>query len=115
MSYELTPSAEKLLDVVTPHDYSCLSDQLMPELNRAKRTGCGKQVVSIEKKMLQRRSGYFASHSASPFTSRNISASTTPTPLTTDGRSLQTSSQPSVNGDAVEGAAMSRERSDGSG
>ena len=100
------------MDLVNAHDYNILTEHLLPEINRAKRTCTGKNVVSIEKKLLQqRRCGYFSSHSASPLNSRNISASTTPTPMTNGSRSAQTSSQPSINGDAIEGASNSRKGS----
>ena len=87
---------------------------------QAKRTGCGKQVLSIEKKMqrfppLRSSLNFVGGFGASsyrlpiptpPFASYHGSAATTPPPLTADTQSLQSSGIPSINGDAVEGAGM---------
>lgn len=48
---------------------------------------------------------YMQSHGPSPFGSRSISTATTPPLSVSDTRSVQNSSVPSINGDAVEGAA----------
>ena len=88
---------------------------------QAKRTGCGKQVLSIEKKMHRFpafRNGpanvgayntcvYLPPLPPPTFNSNIHSAATTPPPpLTADTQSLQSSAIPSINGDAVEGAAV---------
>lgn len=97
---------------------------------QAKRTGCGKQVLSIDKKMHRfdsfpngsngtstpvygRPMGGFALPMPTlPFASNYTSTTTTPPPLTSDTQSLQSSGLPSVNGDAVEGAAVGRKGSE---
>lgn len=101
---------------------------------QAKRTGCGKQTVSIEKKMhrydvyrhggvsnaapYQSRYGHGFQlpvqmpMTMAPFASHYNSAATTPPPLTADTQSVQSSCLPSLNGDAVEGATASRKDSD---
>lgn len=115
----LTRSTEKLLDTLAPEDYAQFLDLLQPAMTQAKRTGCGKQVLSIEKKMTRFPSlrhslggvGPFNSGlyqlpmPALPFASYHGSATTTPPPLTADTQSLQSSAIQSINGDAVEGAA----------
>jgi mRNA-binding protein PUF3 len=107
-------------------------EMLQPAMVQAKRTGCGKQVLSIDKKMhrfdpyhngnmaanmpfsqnsyhngmpIQFQNSHFASN-------YNSAATTPPPPLTADTRSLQSSGVPSINGDAVEGAASSRKGSE---
>jgi len=101
-------------------------DVLQPAVNQAKRTGCGKQLLSVEKKMhrLPPRwngpgNGNTYGHNAyqlplptPPFASRFASAANTPPPLTADSQSLQSSAIPSINGDAVEGADRSRKGSE---
>ena len=86
----------------------------------AKRTGCGKQVLSIEKKMHRfpayrgapansgayNPNGYRLPLHPPMFGSNIGSAATTPPPLTADTQSLQSSAIPSINGDAVEGASV---------
>lgn len=112
-------SAEKLLDTLSPEDYGHFLDLLQPAMAQAKRTGCGKQVLSIEKKMqkfatFRNNLGNAGPFNAGmyqlplptpPFASYHGSAATTPPPLTADTQSLQSSAIPSINGDAVEGAA----------
>jgi len=93
-------------------------DLLQPAISQAKRTGCGKQVISIEKKMHRfphfrgsQHSGSWSPHAhqfplpTPPFASNFHSAANTPPPLTADTQSLQSSLVPSINGDTVEGAA----------
>lgn len=119
---------EKLLDVLSQEQYLTFMSVLQPEMARAKRTGCGKQVMAvsntyecccgptcrslsqIEKKMHRFGSSYGSmatTTTTTAFASRSsMSAATTPPPppLTSDERSIQTSSAASVNGDAMEGA-----------
>lgn len=111
--------AEKLLDTLCLSDYAYFMTILQPEMAKAKRTGCGKQVLSIEKKMHRDHygNGVQAGHNylpmpTPPFASGFGSAATTPPPLTADTQSLRSSTIPSVNGDAVEGAPSSRKGSD---
>lgn len=67
----------------------------------------------IEKKMHRfGPPGYMQMHIPMSFGSHSVSTDTTPPPLTADMRSLQTSSLPSINGDAVGGAANSRKGSE---
>lgn len=111
---------EKLLDTLSPEDYHHFHELLQPAMTQAKRTGCGKQVLSIEKKM-QRFPPFRGSISnpgpfntgvyqlplpTPPFVSYHGSAANTPPPLTADTQSLQSSAIPSINGDTVEGAAI---------
>lgn len=126
---------EKFLDVLEINDYFVFCDHLQAPLLQAKRSGAGKQVLAIEKKMhrfdhIQRNGninhgGHFHMQSGSgyqmpmqiamtvaPYASNYNSAATTPPPLTADTQSLQSSCLPSINGDAVEGAAASRKGSD---
>lgn len=117
-------STEKLLDTLSPEDYIHFLDLLQPAMTQAKRTGCGKQVLSIEKKMHKfpsLRSGlgnvgsfnpgtYQLPLPTPPFASYHGSAATTPPPLTADTQSLQSSAIPSINGDAVEGAAVGSQK-----
>ena len=116
----LTCLAEKLLDTLSPEDYGHFLEMLHPAVMQAKRTGCGKQVISIEKKMHRFPSYRNGSLNSSifnsgvyqlplptpPFASNYGSAATTPPPLTADSQSLQSSGNPSINGDAVGGASM---------
>ncbi|KAK3709564.1 mRNA binding protein puf3 [Vermiconidia calcicola] len=111
---------QKLLDTLCPEDYMHFLDVLQPAVTQAKRTGCGKQVLSIEKKMHRfpmLRNGptnggaynpnaYQLPLPTPPFASHFGSAATTPPPLTADSQSLQSSAIQSINGDAVEGAAF---------
>ena len=103
--------AEKLLDRLASPDYVFFLEHLHPAMSHAKRTGCGKQVMSIEKKM--HRSPY-AQHQGptfqlglppTPFASNYGSVANTPPPLTADTQSLQSSNIPNINGETVEGAA----------
>ncbi|GIZ37021.1 hypothetical protein CKM354_000048400 [Cercospora kikuchii] len=126
---------QKFLDVLEINDYFVFCDHLQAPLLQAKRSGAGKQVLAIEKKMhrfdhIQRNGninhgGHFHMQSGSgyqmpmqiamtvaPYASNYNSAATTPPPLTADTQSLQSSCLPSINGDAVEGAAASRKGSD---
>ena len=116
----LTPNIEKLLDTLSPDDYIHFLDLLQPAMTHAKRTGAGKQTLSIEKKM--HRFPAYRNGSANggafnpnayqlplpmlPFTSNYGSAATTPPLLTADTQSLQSSAVQSINGDTVEGAAI---------
>lgn len=59
--------------------------------------------IQIEKKMHRFNPSYNALHAADAGTDQD-SAATTPPPLTSDTRSVQTSSVASINGDAIEGA-----------
>lgn len=103
---------QKLLDLLSQQDFDHFIDVLQPELAKAKRTGCGKQVTAIEKRM-QRPYDQSLLPNQAVFGSRTISQNTTPPPppLTADQRSLQTSSVGSVNGDTLEGATSSRKGS----
>ncbi|TIA22215.1 ARM repeat-containing protein [Aureobasidium pullulans] len=103
---------QKLLDLLSQPDLDHFIEILQPELAKAKRTGCGKQVTAIEKRMQRPYEQNLHAHQ-SAFGSRTISQNTTPPPppLTADQRSLQNSSVGSVNGDALEGAASSRKGS----
>ncbi|KAH0144140.1 putative Pumilio like protein, partial [Aureobasidium melanogenum] len=103
---------QKLLDLLSQQDFDHFIDILQPELAKAKRTGCGKQVTAIEKRMQRPCDQSLLPHQA-VFGSRTISQNTTPPPppLTADQRSLQTSSVGSVNGDTLEGATSSRKGS----
>ncbi|KAF2767510.1 ARM repeat-containing protein [Teratosphaeria nubilosa] len=120
---------QKLLDTLCAEDFTTFMDQLQPAVNQAKRTGCGKQMLSIEKKMHSRMSpgrwtngsgsiygqshgGYGLQMPTPPFASHYGSAATTPPPLTSDTQSLQSSNISSVNGDTVEGADRSRKGSE---
>lgn len=121
--------AEKLLDTLSRDDYFLFLDVLHPAMTQAKRTGCGKQVLSIEKKMHRFedfRNGGVSSDgfhyqvqpmpgpmpTLSQFVSHYTSAATTPPPLTADTQSLQSSRVPSVNGDTIEGASAGRKGSE---
>ena len=125
----LTRNAEKLLDTLCLEDFSYFHDLLQPAMSQAKRTGCGKQVQSIEKKMdrLARprwnangngnTNGFHNEMYRMPlpnsqFASSFASAANTPPLLTADTQSLQSSAIPSINGDAVEGADRSRKGSE---
>lgn len=125
----LTRDAEKLLDTLAPDDYFFFVDLLQPAMVQTKRNGCGKQVLSIDKKMHRfdsyrtggapngttpfNRNGFQLQMPTPPFASNYTSAGTTPPPLTADTQSLQSSGIPSVNGDTVEGATlMSRKGSE---
>lgn len=122
----LTDSTEKILDTLCPEYFAFFVDMLQPAVNQAKRTGCGKQLMSVEKKMHRlppRWNGpggnggyghnpYQLPLPTPPFTSHYTSAATTPPPLTADSASRQSSTIPSINGDAVEGADASRKGSD---
>lgn len=116
-------STEKLLDTLNVHDYFMFLDVVQPAVAHAKRTGCGKQILSIDKRLHRfdsLRNGSvgsatggaipngrdmrppFAMHYSTPFASSYTSAANTPPPLIAD--TPQSSIAPSVNGDAVEGA-----------
>ena len=121
----LTVITEKLLDTLCPEDFGGFVELLQPAVNQAKRTGCGKQLLSVEKKMHRlppRWTGppngnayhhgpYQLPLLTPPFSTRFNSAATTPPPLTADTQSLQSSNIPSINGDAIEGADRSRKGS----
>lgn len=117
----LTYATEKLLDSLSPDDYFYFLDLLQPAMVHARRTGCGKQVLSIDKKMHRfdsfrtggapngngfNRNGFQLPIPTPPFASNYTSAATTPPPLTADTQSLQSSGIPSVNGDTMEGATV---------
>ncbi|KAK5172610.1 mRNA binding protein puf3 [Saxophila tyrrhenica] len=115
---------QKLLDTLSPDDYLYFLTELQPAINTAKRTGCGKQVLSIEKKMHRYSPPFRNSNSGPhgnggggfyqlplptpPFASFANSATNTlpppPLPLTSDTRSLMSEAVGSGGGDAVEGA-----------
>ena len=124
----LTDLTEKLLDTLCQQDYFLFLDILQPAVTQAKRTGCGKQLQSVERKMDKyARNRYIPNHGygrapptgpsagfntpqysqglfAPSFAHSNYaSAGTTPPPLTAD-QSRQSSTLQSLNGDAVEGA-----------
>jgi hypothetical protein len=103
---------QKLLDLLTQQDFDYFIEILQPELIKAKRTGCGKQVAAIEKRT-QRSDEQDVPVHGNDFGNHSISQNATPPPppLTADQRSLQTSSAGSVNGDALEGATSSRKGS----
>lgn len=125
---------EKLLDTLCRDDYFMFLDVLHPAMVQAKRSGCGKQVLSIEKKMHRfeefingvppgpqsygRLPYQMASMSmgmpapSQQFIGNYNSAATTPPSLTADNQSIQSSRVPSVNGDAIEGASASRKGSE---
>ncbi|KAI6813032.1 putative Pumilio like protein [Hortaea werneckii] len=117
---------QKLLDTLSSDDFAFFVELLQPAVNQAKRTGCGKQLMSVEKKMHRlppRWNGpappasyghnpYQLPLPTPPFASHYASATTTPPPLTSDTQSLQSSAIPSINGDAVEGADCSRKGSE---
>ena len=132
---------EKLLDLLLPVDYNHFLISLHPAMAQAKRGGCGKQTLSIERKMTRfdtYRTGGSIGHNhglqyhgragqdfqlpiqmpmqmpmtMQPYGTSYHSAATTPPPLTADTQSLQSSCLPSINGDTVEGAAASRKGSD---
>lgn len=126
--------AEKLLDTLCREDYFAFLEILYPAMAQAKRSGCGKQVLSIEKKMhrfeeyingvppgamaygrppYQMQPMSMSMPGPQPhFVSNYNSAATTPPALTADTQSLQSSRVPSVNGDAIEGASASRKGSE---
>jgi hypothetical protein len=113
--------AEKLLDTLNGEDFNTFMELLQPAVTQAKRTGCGKQMLSIEKKLHNRvatvrwgannnASNNFGNHGGyglqlptPPFVSQYGSAAPTPPPMIAE-TSLQSSNLPGVNGDAVEGA-----------
>ena len=110
---------EKLLNTLSTDDYLMFLEVLRPAMAQAKRTGCGQQVLAIERKMHRFPSFPFnesdATHSfdvtgysvplpTPPFASNYNSAATTPPPLTADSQSLQSSRIPSINGDPPEGS-----------
>ena len=110
----LTSSTEKLLETLCSEDYNPFVDLLQPALAHAKRTGCGKQVLSIEKKMHRFppcRGGHpnGATYNGQMYrlplpASFPASTANTPPPLTNDQPSLQNSNLSTIDGDAVEGA-----------
>ncbi|KAK4550587.1 hypothetical protein LTR36_000166 [Oleoguttula mirabilis] len=116
---------QKLLDTLCNEDFGCFVDLLHPAVSQAKRTGCGKQLMSVERKMHRtppqwagQTNGHAYNHGpyqmplpTPPFASHYGSAATTPPPLTADTQSLQSSKMPSINGDAVEGADRNRKGS----
>ena len=115
--WELTSPTEKLLDTLCQDDYCRFIEVLQPALSQAKRTGCGKQVLSIEKRM--HRFPHFRGGPPNGGTmnvemyrlpvpaSFPASTATTPPPLIRDEPpSIQSSNLPSIDGDAVEGAAF---------
>ncbi|EME48060.1 hypothetical protein DOTSEDRAFT_69859 [Dothistroma septosporum NZE10] len=114
---------QKLLDTLNAQDYFMFYDIVQPAIAHAKRTGCGKQILSIDKRMHKfdsLRNGSvssatggaiahprdarlpFSMHYSTPFASTYTSAANTPPPMIAD--TPQSSIVPSVNGDAVEGA-----------
>lgn len=125
--------AEKLLDTLNQQDYMMFQEVIQPAVTHAKRTGCGKQIMSIDKRMHKfdpPRNGSMSSatggamangrdirptyaphYATPPFPSSYTSAANTPPPLIAD--TPQSSIVPSINGDAVEGAMnKSRQGSD---
>lgn len=115
--------------MISHADYYSFVPILQQELNKAKRTGCGKQVLAVSnatlltpgledradlfcqiEKSMHRFGPAYGSHQASGPTPYNISAATTPPPLTSDARSVQTSSAASINSDAMEGAGIAASR-----
>lgn len=122
--------AEKLLDTLARDEYYYFVELLQPAMAQAKRTGCGKQVLSIEKKMHKfdsfgngnvSNSAAIGRHGQSvqfptmpqSFASNFNSAATTMPPLSAAATpSQQRSRLPHANGDTVEGAAASRKGSE---
>ncbi|TKX27535.1 pumilio-family RNA binding repeat-containing protein 1 [Elsinoe australis] len=99
---------QKMCEVLKQREYSQFIEHLQPEIAKARRMGCGKQVSSIEKKMV-RPSTYSHPRHNSTYASRAGSGERTPG--LTNSNSAQTSSLNSINGDAVEGAVNSRKNS----
>lgn len=114
-----------MCEVLKQREYSQFIEHLQPEIAKARRMGCGKQVSSvselfpgtrklladgtqIEKKMV-RPSTYSHPRHNSTYASRAGSGERTPG--LTNSNSAQTSSLNSINGDAVEGAGNSRKNS----
>lgn len=126
----LTKCTEKLLDVVSREDFAILIVHLQPELNIAKRTGCGKQVISvgrpnssrpfdmltaisqIEKKMhrFSPANNQFTQY-AQPFVHRNGNGVSPPS-LTVNAKPFHSSKLPNMNGDASAGASNGRKGSE---
>lgn len=126
----LTVCTEKLLDVVSRHDYALLIENLQPEMNKAKRSGCGKQVVSVSCtcysgtitlltaiSQIEKRMHRFAPSSnhgmqyALPYSGRNGNGGSSSS-FAADAKPFQSAASPSINGDAVAGAANSRKGSE---
>lgn len=108
---------QKLIDTLGDEEYAPFGLLLGPAMAAAKRTGCGKQVGMIEKKMcnrgLEMRKGSgVGGFGRQGFGSGYGSVAGTPPPLTADTRSAISSGLPSLNGDAVEGAAVGRKGSE---
>ncbi|WPH04252.1 Hypothetical protein R9X50_00714100 [Acrodontium crateriforme] len=125
---------QKLLDTLCPEDYVTFVELLQPAVNQAKRTGCGKQILSIEKKMhrfstyrpngtsmtttlngqSQSQQAQSLSMSSLPFTSQlgQSSLHSLPPRSTAQQHFQSSSTSPSVNSDTVNGAtAHSRKNS----
>lgn len=106
---------QKLLDKLSFQDYQYFTNHLAVAIALAKRHGCGKQIAAIESRMRrfgipahqQRQPASFGIAMPAPDGSHYTSVTNTPALLTPDSQSLQASTVPSVNGDAVEGAQNS--------
>jgi len=118
---------EKLLDTLCAEDFANFVELLQPAVSQAKRTGCGKQMLSIEKKIHRlptRWNSGLATNgfghvnnppqlSPPPFAIQYGPAATTPSPVpTADTQSLQSSAIRSTNSEAAEGRNRCREDSD---
>lgn len=119
----LTMSTEKLLDTLSRDDYYYFVDVLQTAMNQAKRTGCGKQVLAIDKKMHRfpsyRNAGmgtglpqfhhepqYQTQMYPPPFANNYTLPASAVAPSATDMQDLQRSGMSNLNGDTVEGASM---------
>ncbi|KAF4554030.1 mRNA-binding protein puf3-like protein [Elsinoe fawcettii] len=101
---------QKMCEALTDSVYVEFVEQLHPEISKARRMGCGKQVSAIEKKM-NRPTTFPKQRSGNNATYASRAVSGERTPALTTSNSAQTSSLSSVNGDAVEGATNSRKNS----
>lgn len=118
---------EKLLDTLCLDDYLFFVDLLHPAMQVSKRTGAGKQVLSIEKKMHRydsyrhggppavaafNRNTFQMPLAAPTFAGDYNSATNTPPLFTADTQPLHNSGLPGISYDAVEGATVSRKGSE---
>ncbi|KAG8623819.1 hypothetical protein KVT40_008795 [Elsinoe batatas] len=99
---------QKMCEVLPLPLYQEFIEYLQPEIGKARRMGCGKQVSAIEKKMNRP----FISHQSRPInTYASRARSGERTPALTTSNSAQTSSLSSIDGDAVVGASETRKGS----
>lgn len=105
--------AEKLLDTLKYQDFSLLHELLQPAMSNARRTGCGKQLASIEKKMDRFARRNWTGYSAAPPIAHEVHQPTAPgygSPFGSDSTphpqpGMLGEKRPSL-GDAVEGAGV---------